>query len=102
MPKCSYCPVTAQLLSGLDPLSRHPRNGALPRSGGPDGASPTRKFTDEYQAEVVQLIRSSGKTVDQVARDLNLTKMGAEGGGRAGQASRGLRGSRRRSPAGRG
>ena len=35
---------------------------------------PPRKFTDEYKAEVVQLIRSSGKTVGQVARDLDLTE----------------------------
>lgn len=35
---------------------------------------PRRKFTDEYKAEVVQLIRSSGKTVGQVARDLDLTE----------------------------
>ena len=35
---------------------------------------PRRKFTDEYKAEVVSLIRSSGKSVGQVARDLDLTE----------------------------
>ena len=35
---------------------------------------PRRKFTDEYKAEVVQLIRTSGKSVGQVARDLDLTE----------------------------
>ena len=33
-----------------------------------------RKFTPEYKAEVVGLIRSSGKTVGQVSRDLGLTE----------------------------
>ena len=33
-----------------------------------------RKFTDEYKAEVVGLVRSSGKSVGQVARDLDLTE----------------------------
>ena len=35
---------------------------------------PRRKFTDEYKAEVVALVRSSGKSVGQVARDLDLTE----------------------------
>ncbi len=33
-----------------------------------------RKFTPEYKAEVVALIRSSGKTAGQVSRDLGLTE----------------------------
>ena len=33
-----------------------------------------RSFTDEYKAEVVQLCRSSGKSVGQVCRDLDLTE----------------------------
>ena len=37
---------------------------------------PRRKFTDEYKAEVVQLVRTSGKSVGQVARDLDLTETG--------------------------
>jgi transposase len=33
-----------------------------------------RSFTPEYKAEVVSLVRSSGKTVGQVARELDLTE----------------------------
>jgi len=32
-----------------------------------------RKFTAEYKAEVVRLVRDGGKTVGQVSRDLDLT-----------------------------
>jgi len=32
-----------------------------------------RKFTAEYKAEVVQLVRRSGKGVGQVAKELDLT-----------------------------
>jgi putative transposase len=35
---------------------------------------PRRFFPPEYKAEVVELIRSTGKTVGQVARELNLTE----------------------------
>jgi transposase len=35
---------------------------------------PRRRFTPEYKAEVVGLIRSSGKSIGQVARDLDLTE----------------------------
>jgi transposase len=34
---------------------------------------PRRFFPPEYKAEVVELIRSTGKTVGQVARELDLT-----------------------------
>jgi len=33
-----------------------------------------RQFSEEYKAEVVELIRTSGKSVGQVARDLDLTE----------------------------
>ena len=33
-----------------------------------------RKFTSQYKAEVVRLVRDGGKTVGQVARDLDLTE----------------------------
>jgi transposase len=33
-----------------------------------------RKFTAEYKAEVVRLIRDGGKTVRQASRDLDLTE----------------------------
>jgi transposase len=36
-----------------------------------------RKFTAEYKAEVVRLVRDGGKTIGQVPRDLDLTAMGA-------------------------
>jgi transposase len=35
---------------------------------------PRRFFAPEYKAEVVELIRSTGKTVGQVARELDLTE----------------------------
>ena len=33
-----------------------------------------RRFTDEYKAEVVALVRSSGKTIGEISRDLDLTE----------------------------
>jgi len=33
-----------------------------------------RKFSDEYKAEVVALVRSSGKSVGAISRDLDLTE----------------------------
>ncbi len=33
-----------------------------------------RKFTDEYKAEVVALVRSSGKSIGEISRDLDLTE----------------------------
>ena len=33
-----------------------------------------RSFTDEYKAEVVELIRKSGKSIGAVARELGLTE----------------------------
>ena len=35
---------------------------------------PRRFFSPEYKGEVVELIRSTGKTVGQVARELDLTE----------------------------
>jgi transposase len=35
---------------------------------------PRRSFSPEYKAEVVELIRSTGKTVGQVAKELDLTE----------------------------
>lgn len=35
---------------------------------------PRRAFTDEYKAEVVALVRSEGRTVSGVSRDLGLTE----------------------------
>ena len=33
-----------------------------------------RKFSDEFKAETVELIRSSGRTIPEVSRDLDLTE----------------------------
>ena len=33
-----------------------------------------RQFTPEYKAEIVELVRTSGKTVGQIARELELTE----------------------------
>ena len=33
-----------------------------------------RRFSDEYKAEVVALVHSSGKTIPEVSRDLDLTE----------------------------
>jgi transposase-like protein len=33
-----------------------------------------RSFTAEYKAEVVRLVRESGKTIGQIARELDLTE----------------------------
>jgi transposase len=33
-----------------------------------------RRFTPEYKAEVVRPIRTSGKTIGQVTKDLDLTE----------------------------
>jgi len=35
---------------------------------------PRRKFTPEFKAEVVGLVRSSGKSIGQISRDLDLTE----------------------------
>ena len=35
---------------------------------------PRRSFTNEFKAETVALIRSSGRSVGQVCRDLDLTE----------------------------
>lgn len=33
-----------------------------------------RRYTPEYKAEVVQLVRSSGRSISEVARDLGINK----------------------------
>ena len=37
-------------------------------------ARPRRSFTTEFKAQTVELIRTSGKSVGQVCRDLDLTE----------------------------
>ena len=36
-----------------------------------NGRRPRRSFSDEYKAEVVELCRTSGRSIAQVARDLD-------------------------------
>ncbi len=38
------------------------------------GKRKRRSFTDEYKAEVVELIRKSGKSIGAVAKELDLTE----------------------------
>jgi len=38
------------------------------------GKKTRRKFSDEYKAETVRLVRESGKTVGAVSRELGLTE----------------------------
>ena len=42
--------------------------------GSEQGRRPRRSFTDEYKAEVVNLCLRSGKSMAEVARDLDLTE----------------------------
>ena len=37
-----------------------------------NGRRPQRSFSDEYKTEVVELCRTSGKSIAQVARDLGI------------------------------
>lgn len=43
------------------------------------GKRKRRKFTAEYKAEVVKLINTSGKSVGQVAQELELTETSVRG-----------------------
>ena len=42
--------------------------------GNPRKRRPRRSFTDEFKSEAVRLVLNEGKTVGQVARDLDLTE----------------------------
>ena len=54
---------------------------------------PRRSFSDEYKAEVVELCRTSGRSISEVSHDLGLT---VDRGAPVGRSGR-----RRRSPAAR-
>jgi transposase len=43
------------------------------------GRRERRRFTDEFKAEVVGLVRSSGKSIPEVSRDLDLTESAVRG-----------------------
>jgi transposase-like protein len=48
-----------------------------------------RRFTDEFKAEVVKKVLSSGKTAGQVARDLDLTETAVRSWVKQAQVDRG-------------
>jgi transposase len=50
---------------------------------------PRRSFTDEFKAEVVKKVLSSGKTAGQVARELDLTETAVRNWVRQAQVDRG-------------
>lgn len=50
---------------------------------------PRRSFTDEFKAEVVKKVLSSGKTAGQVARELDLTETAVRGWVRQAHVDRG-------------
>jgi transposase len=57
-----------------DTMARAMENGAKQDDGGgPRPRRARRSFTDEYKAGAVRLVLDEGKTVGQVARDLDLT-----------------------------
>ena len=41
---------------------------------------PRRSFSDEYKAEVVELCRTSGRSISEVSHDLGLTVSACAGG----------------------
>ena len=62
----------------------------------PSQRRPRRSFSKEYKRDAVELVRSSGKTIPEVARDLDLTESAlrawvnqadVDEGGRAGLTS---------------
>jgi transposase len=48
-------------------------NGTKQDDGSPQARRPRRSFSDEFKAGAVRLVLDEGKTVGQVARDLDLT-----------------------------
>jgi transposase len=48
----------------------HPELGYLARGRGPDG--PSEQVSPEFQEQVVELVRATGKMVAEVARDLQI------------------------------
>jgi transposase len=54
-------------------IARKSRQAARDDGGAPKPRRARRSFTDEYKAGAVRLVLDEGKTVGQVARDLDLT-----------------------------
>src|SRR6267143_3597625 len=50
------------------------RSGAVTMDEGKRQKRPRRSFTDEFKAGAVRLVLDEGKTIPQVARDLDLTQ----------------------------
>jgi transposase len=46
---------------------------------------PDRSFSPEFKAEVVELVRTGGKSIEEVGRETDLTR---EGGAELGEAGR--------------
>ena len=55
-------------------VDTHNEEGRLALAGVQMASRARRAFTAEYKAETVELIRSSGKSVGEVCRDLDLTE----------------------------
>ncbi len=53
------------------------------------GRRERRRFADEFKAEVVGLVRSSGKSILEVSRDLDLTESAVRGWGQRAEAQGG-------------
>lgn len=58
------------------------------RDGGPGRQGKRRQFADEFKAGAVRLVLDEGKTVAQVARDLDLTPSALSGWVKHAQADR--------------
>lgn len=54
-----------------------------------NGRRPRRRFTDEFKAGAVRLVLDEGKTVGQIARDLDLTESALRGWVERARANRG-------------
>ncbi len=55
-------------------MDTHNEEGNMALAGVPMASRTRRTFTAEFKAETVELIRSSGKGIGQVCRDLDLTE----------------------------
>src|SRR5215207_1091927 len=55
-------------------MDTHNEEGLLALAGVPMASRARRRFTAEFKAGTVELIRSSGKSVGEVCRDLDLTE----------------------------
>jgi transposase len=66
---------------GLTRFDGHPEYGAMPQKDvlmtmDAKERRPRRSFSKEFKAEVVQLVRTSGKTIAAIAREMDLGETG--------------------------